>query len=128
MTQNDDCFTWLIKAVGTLVMFVPVSIGFAFAWIGIALVGIIIFVFFTVAALFMDPARWARNNFRANIPENERTIHRLRKASMIIILIFEIMAEIKHDELRAALLYSQEPRDDENGRPVPTAHAVPART
>ncbi len=104
--MSDDCFTWLIKIIGTLILFVPVSIGFAFAWFGIALVGIIIFVFFTIAALCLDPVRWVGNNFRKaeETPVNQQTIHRLRKAAMIIILIFEIMAELKHGDLRKALL------------------------
>lgn len=108
--MSDDCmhFNALVKALGTLILLAPVGLGFVFAWVGMAIVGTIIFVFFSLSAMLLDTVRWAQNNFRQTVPKNEENSTRLRKAAVVLVNIFRTMAELKDNELRAGLLAQEE--------------------
>jgi hypothetical protein len=120
-----DCWTYLITLIGTLILLVPTMFGFAIGWIGVSLIGMIMFTFFSIAAIFMDTVRWAVNNFREpnKIPASEQTTRRLQKAMEILIVSFQIMGDLpRTDGVRQPLLNNTDV-DVERGR-VPTAQAV----
>ncbi len=106
----DDCVS-IPKFVGALIAFVPITVGFAFAWAGVILLFVFGATFFSIAAFFMDPPRWAYNVFRSNVPENEESTFRLRKAIMILIMFFKIMAGIKDNDIRRALIGDDDVRE-----------------
>lgn len=104
-----DCFDTLITLVGSIVLCPFVVVGNAIAWMGVMLMGFIVFFCFPIAAIFMDTWRWVYNNFRHDkIPDNESNRHRLRKAMMCLIFILKLIAEIKDKDLREILMNDEE--------------------
>lgn len=94
-------FQFIITSLGSLILFPFAFIGFTFAWITFALIGILVFVGFPLSAICMDSVRWFQNNFRTKIPENELSVHRLKKASRVMIIIFRILSDdIRPSETR----------------------------
>ena len=111
----DSFFDNAVKLVGSFILLPFVTIGFAIGWATIGAMGVIVFVGFPLSAIFLDTIRWIANNFRDNVPEEETSTNRLKKAAKIFIIIFQIMADIKENPLSTPLLSNQS---------VPTA--VPA--
>jgi hypothetical protein len=103
----DSFFNTTVKVVGSLCILPFVTLGFGFGWMTIGAIGVIIFVGFSMSAIFLDSIRWIANNFRDNVPEDEASTNRLKKAAKIFIIIFQIMADIKENPLTTPLLGNQ---------------------
>jgi hypothetical protein len=98
--DSESCTGFLGRLVGITLLFPFALTAYIIAWITISLIGIIIFVGFPFAAIFLDTIRWVATNYNDARPNPEYLANRLKKAAMVIINIFEIMAELKRTELR----------------------------
>ena len=97
--QHDDgCFGWLGRLIGIIILVTPAFIGYLLAWGTIALLGTVIFVGFSAAAIFLDTIRWVGTTYSQPKPDPEYLAKRLKKAAMIIVYIFQTMAELKPSE------------------------------
>ena len=97
--QHDDgCVGWLGRLIGIVVLVVPAFIGYLLAWGTIALLGTVIFCGFSAAAIFLDTIRWIGTTYSQPRPDSEYLAKRLKKAAMIIVYIFQTMAELKPEQ------------------------------
>jgi hypothetical protein len=97
--SETSCIGFIARLIGITILLPFAFVAYIIAWITIALIGTIIFIGFPVAAIFLDTIRWVATNYNNNsTTNNEYLTSRLRKASMIIINIFEIMADLKRSE------------------------------
>ena len=98
--QHDDgCFGWLGRLVGIILLVAPAFLGYLIAWSTIALLGTVIFCGFSAAAIFLDTIRWVGTTYSQPRPDPEYLAKRLKKAAMIIVYIFQTMAELKPNDL-----------------------------
>jgi hypothetical protein len=90
----------LIDVVATFAVLPFVLAGYMLAWVGIGILGNVVFVFFPLAAIFMDTATFCVSRF----DPSATPMARLRKAAKIFIMLFRVMADIKPEELQEPLM------------------------
>ncbi len=98
---SNNCFSVITRIIGIILLFPFALVGYILAWSTIAAIGVIIFVGFPCAAIFLDAIRWVATNYNEPEPKPEYLANRLKKAATIIINIFEIMADLKKTPVTA---------------------------
>ena len=98
--RNDEsCIGFIGRLIGILILIVPAFFAYVIAWCTVSCIGVIIFIGFPFAAIFLDTIRWAVTNYNDSKPNPVYLANRLKKAAMVIINIFEIMAELDRSEI-----------------------------
>lgn len=99
-THEESCTGFLGRIVGIIILAPFALLAYVIAWCTISLIGVVIFVGFPFAAIFLDTIRWVVTNYNDPKPNPEYLANRLKKAAMVMINIFEIMAELKRTEIQ----------------------------
>ncbi len=92
----------LIQVIGIIIVSPLTLLGYIFAWTTIAIIGCVIFIGFSISAIFLDTINWMHISYnRGNTSELTK---RLKKASKIMINIFMTMAELKYENINEQLV------------------------
>ncbi len=97
-STNESCIGYLGRLLGITILLPFAFFAYIIAWCTLSLIGVIIFIGFPFACIFLDTIRWVATNYNDPSPNPEYLANRLKKASIVIINIFEIMAELKKNE------------------------------
>jgi hypothetical protein len=97
-SDSESCTGFLGRLVGITILLPFAFLAYIIAWTTFSLIGVIIFIGFPFAAIFLDTIRWVATNYNDPKPNPEYLANRLKKGALIIINTFEIMAELKRTE------------------------------